>query len=292
MANRSALIAIVAALLPGCQEPPGPGSETESAPVSLGASFDPHDTGSIAGRLVWQGDIPELPQFKVYANGSYAIANQFVGEKPNPHAPRIDPHSGGIGGAVVYLKHVEPARSKPWDHPPMRVVVRSREFHVLAGDERRAVGLVRRGADVTFVNEDVTYHLVKGRGAGFFSLPLVMADRPAARRLHRAGIVELSAGAGQFWMRAHLFVDEHPYYTLTDDTGRFELKEVPAGTYELAAWMPNWHVTRVERDPEVGLVSRVIYQPAVTQTCRVTVVRGRCADTDFVWSATHFDDGH
>jgi hypothetical protein len=289
MGNRIAIAAISAALLLGCQEPPGPSGDAESVPDALAASFDPASTGSIAGCVVWEGDIPEVPPFMVYANRSYAIANQFVGEKPNPHAPQVDPLGRGVRRAVVYLNNVDKAKSRPWDHPSPRVVIRAREFQVLPGEERSIVGFVRCGSKLEFINEDLTYHLVKGRGASFFSLPLVLTDRPTARRLDRAGIVELSAGAGQFWMQAYLFVDEHPYYTLSDDTGGFELKQVPPGDYELVAWMPNWHIARLERDPEVGLVSRMIYKPPMTQTRRVTVERGQSSQTDFVWSTSHFE---
>jgi hypothetical protein len=38
------------------------------------------------------------------------------------------------------------------------------------------------------------------------------------------------------WMRAYLFVMEHPFYTVTDETGRFEIKNLPDGAYTLAIW--------------------------------------------------------
>lgn len=38
------------------------------------------------------------------------------------------------------------------------------------------------------------------------------------------------------WMKAWIFVAEHPYVTVTDPGGRFVLDDVPAGTYHLRFW--------------------------------------------------------
>jgi len=38
------------------------------------------------------------------------------------------------------------------------------------------------------------------------------------------------------WMRAYLFVMEHPYFAVTDAKGRFEIKGLPHGEFELEAW--------------------------------------------------------
>jgi len=271
----------------GCQAQPALRDEPPPA-APLAAAFKAKTTGTIAGRVTWQGELPTVTPFKAYANRAFPTANQFTGDKPNPRAPHIDRATRGLRGAVVYLRHVEPERARPWDHPPVRVAMRDREFNVEQGDRVVPIGIVRRGTEVEFVNQDVIYHQIKLRGVEFFSLPLVRADTPARRRLDQPGLVELSAGAGQFWMNAFLFVSEHPYYALTDDEGRFRLEQVPAGDYELAAWLPNWHVERFERDPEVGLVSRVAYAPPVTQASTIRVATGQTTQADIGWSAKHF----
>jgi hypothetical protein len=38
------------------------------------------------------------------------------------------------------------------------------------------------------------------------------------------------------WMSAYVGVVEHPYFAVTSDGGRFELKGLPAGTYTIEAW--------------------------------------------------------
>jgi len=38
------------------------------------------------------------------------------------------------------------------------------------------------------------------------------------------------------WMKAYVGVVAHPYYAVTTDGGKFELKSLPPGTYTLEAW--------------------------------------------------------
>ena len=38
------------------------------------------------------------------------------------------------------------------------------------------------------------------------------------------------------WMHAYVGVLDHPYFAVTHDGGKFELKDLPAGTYTVEAW--------------------------------------------------------
>jgi plastocyanin len=38
------------------------------------------------------------------------------------------------------------------------------------------------------------------------------------------------------WMKAYIVVVDHPYYSVTDENGMFELDEVPTGTYTITVW--------------------------------------------------------
>ena len=38
------------------------------------------------------------------------------------------------------------------------------------------------------------------------------------------------------WMSAHIGVLPHPFYSVTDDQGKFEIKNLPPGEYTIEAW--------------------------------------------------------
>jgi plastocyanin len=38
------------------------------------------------------------------------------------------------------------------------------------------------------------------------------------------------------WMRGYIAVFKHPYFAVTDNSGSFELKDLPPGTYTITAW--------------------------------------------------------
>jgi hypothetical protein len=48
-------------------------------------------------------------------------------------------------------------------------------------------------------------------------------------------VIGISCGAHP-WMKGHLWVFDHPYFAVTDQDGRFEIKLAPAGTQTLVLW--------------------------------------------------------
>lgn len=274
------IMALALAAAAGCRER----TESEPAPparVELGASFDVKTTGTIQGCVTWQGELPAIPRIRVHSYLDYANAGRLRGEYPNPHHPQIDAETRGVGGVVLYLRKVNASQSKPWSHEPVHVETDSENLIIVQGKQPASIGFVRRGDEATFTSRDTTYHAVRGRGADFFTLPFVAADQPTRRRLNQAGIVELSEAAGLYWRRAYLFVMEHPYAVLSDSTGKFALDQVPAGAYQLTAWLPNWRIDRKERDPETAIVSRVMFAPAVEVQRTVAVRAGATTEAAF-----------
>jgi hypothetical protein len=61
-------------------------------------------------------------------------------------------------------------------------------------------------------------------------------------------------------MNAEILVVRHPYYAVTDESGRFELTGVPPGEYEIIAWHEGWKVVRQEAVFDV-LTERRIRRP-------------------------------
>ena len=65
-------------------------------------------------------------------------------------------------------------------------------------------------------------------------------------------------------MNAEILVVSHPYYAVTDESGKFELTAVPPGQYEIVAWHEGWGVARQEASFDV-LTERRIQRPVFTE---------------------------
>jgi hypothetical protein len=237
----------------------------------LGIHFDPTSAGTLRGQVTWEGPLPAVPPI---VTRPCPIAIEGLRDRQtfeNPNAPDVDPRTRAVRNAVVFLRGVDRQRSRPWDLPPVRVEHRDRRLHVVQGASDSRVGFVRRGQPVEFVSREKLFHSLHVRGAAFFALPFPDPDQPLARSLDEKGLVQLSSGAGYYWMHACLLVDEHPYYTRTDAQGRFELAQVPPGRYEVVCWLPNWHAARQDRDPDTGLISFLHFKPPVERGQTVTV---------------------
>jgi hypothetical protein len=280
------LLAALLLTLIGCTDEPT--AETlPAAPTPTAArAFDPATTGTIEGRVTWEGPEPDVPPLLVLPDPENPDPRgRRLYKTPNPFRPLIDPESGGMRDVVVYLRHVDPERACAWPHGPALVEQVDRMLTVLQAGTRSRVGFVRRGDEMEAVNRDDEYHSLRLRGAACFALPFVEKDRISTKRLDNAGVVELTSGAGYFWMCAHLFVVEHPFYARTDAAGRFCLPDVPPGRYELACWMPSWVVRQQYRDPESALISRVVFAAPVERTLPATVTANTLESAHFAWSA-------
>jgi hypothetical protein len=252
---------LLGAVAIGCDAAP-PISPLAGPLPDAACDFNPAAAGTVTGQVLWKGDVPSVVPFDAPLS---PFAEQVGGPRrpwPNPNAPVVDRTSHGVGGAVVFLRGVDPRKAKPWDQPPVRVVMRDYQIYILQGTEART-GFVRRGDTIEMISEQPTFDSLQARGAAFFSLPFPDANQPRQRLLHQTGQVELSSAAGHFWMRGYLFVDDHPYYTRTDARGRFRLEQVPPGKYELVCWLPDWHEAAHELDGDTSLVCRLTFRAPV-----------------------------
>jgi hypothetical protein len=255
------------------REPPGPA-------VAIGSRFDPATSGMVTGTVNWVGTRPTAPLLRV---SRLSVTGSVWYDVPNPNAPRIAP-DGGIGGAVVFLRGLDPTASAPWPHLPVAVQADEKAITVHPGGR---VGFVPVGGEVEFRSASDDVLGVRARGAAFFTA--MLPDRGTGRRsFATVGRVELTSPANVYWAVADLFVCDHPFYTRTDDRGQFRFVQVPPGNYEVVAWIPGWEMVATERDPESGAVFRARYAPPAEVRVPVRVTPRGEADTRISVSPNSF----
>jgi hypothetical protein len=278
------LLMAIHLLVLGCDDTPAPVAEPLRPEVG-GERFDPARAGTISGRVVWRGPLPDVAPFRSIPEPLTDRPPPPARIWPNPNAPIINQPTSGVVGAVVWLKEVDPAIARPWDLPAVRVEIKGQQFHVLQGTSDGRTGFVRPHNDTAMVSRDPIFHAVQARGldsslsgqSAFFTCMLPDPNQVVSRRMAGPEVVELTSGCGYFWMRAYLFVCPHPYLARTDEQGRFTLPGVPEGKYDIVAWHPNWRVRETLRNTDTMRVQQVQYGAALECKKTIDVEAGRTA---------------
>jgi hypothetical protein len=164
---------------------------------------------------------------------------------------------GGVANTVVFLKNI--SSGKAMDLPEPRRFLDQKhcryEPHIL---------LVPQGGELQMKSSDATLHTVHMEGAASYNLPFPFVNRITARNMNTAGVATVRCNGGHVWMNAEIVVAPHPYYVVTDESGKFELTDVPPGEYEIAAWHEGWGLVRRENAFDV-LSQQRIQRPVFTE---------------------------
>lgn len=164
---------------------------------------------------------------------------------------------GALANAVVYLKDI--SSGKPLDKAAKASLDNKGCTYV------PHVSVVPVGSTLTIGNRDNVLHNTHALIGSdtLFNVALPLPGMQIPQTMKKPGIVNVKCDAGHTWMAATIYVIEHPYYAVTDASGKFELKDVPPGTYTLVAW----------------------HESLGTQEQKVTVAAGKPAAASFTFAA-------
>ena len=136
-------------------------------------------------------------------------------------------------------------------------------------------------------SSDPVLHTIHMDGAATYNLPFPFTNRAVSRTMQSPGLVNIKCNGGHAWMNAEIMVAPHPYYAVTDESGKFELTNVPPGEYEIVAWHEGWGLLRQQAAFDV-LTQRKIQRPVFNDPRiwqnRVTVDKNETAVVKFVLS--------
>jgi plastocyanin len=95
---------------------------------------------------------------------------------------------------------------------------------------------ITTGTSVDFPNSDKFYHNVFSLSKGSrFDLGRYAAGHSRSARFDRPGIVRVFCDIHSH-MNAFILVFSHPFFAMTDGDGRYQIGNVPPGTYNVIAW--------------------------------------------------------
>lgn len=181
------------------------------AALPAGQSFE---TGRVIGRVRLTTKLPRKPL------ASTAYPRRTVGDHEAPSLPEIR-------NVVVYLKDAMYRGALPARHAELRQEHETFLPHTVA---------ITRGSSVTFPNGDPFFHNVFSLSrAANFNLGRYERGQSRAREFTKAGTVKVYCDIHSH-MSATILVFDHPYFTIPELDGSFELPAVPAGVYTIVGW--------------------------------------------------------
>jgi len=204
------------------------GTDTTPAPVQQTGTkrVDASSAGSVAGRVRFEGDAPAPAVIRTSADAACA-----QGGAPMLDESLVVDASGGLKNAFVYVK--DGLGDYIFDVPAAPVVLDQKgckyEPHVFG---------VRVGQRVEVVNSDPTLHNVHAipqKNEEFNQgMPLQGMKLNQTFTAPEIGVPFKCDVHG--WMSSYAGIVAHPYFAVTDASGRFSLDGLPAGTYTIEVW--------------------------------------------------------
>ncbi|MGR3220593.1 MAG: carboxypeptidase regulatory-like domain-containing protein [Candidatus Anammoxibacter sp.] len=119
---------------------------------------------------------------------------------------------------------------------------------------------ILKGTIVDFVNTDAWHNVYSPeQSVTPFNLGTFAPGLTRSMKFENIGVAPVTDFMHSE-MRTYIIVLGNPYFSVTDKTGRYEIKDVPVGTYSLRVWNEKQY----------------------TDTQKITVVSGRVNSLDFV----------
>jgi plastocyanin len=224
-----------------------------SGPPPGAQRVDESKAGSLAGRVVLDGTAPANPPIKMSAD-PFCISQ-------NPNGATSETFvvaNGGLENVFVYVK--DGLGNYYFDTPtePVKLDQQGCRYHP------HVLG-VRTGQPLEIVNSDSTMHNVHALPDANREFNLGQAiQHQADKRTFTAKEVMVRFKCDVHgWMQAFVGVMDNPYFAVTHDGGKFELKNLPPGAYTVEAW----------------------HEKLGTQTQKVTVGEKQAAEITFTFKA-------
>ena len=180
--------------------------------------------GTIAGTIGFTGTAPKVEKLKRTSDPVCAK------KEMNDETVMLSKDGKGVVNAVVRIKGGPAAKTVPTD--PVAVDQTDCMY-------RPRVQTAVEGQKVMIRNDDGTLHNVHAYGV---KPSFNQAQPPKSKPIEKAFTREPNNDVVTFkcdvhpWMRGYVVYSKSPYFAVSKEDGKFEIKDVPAGSYTVEAW--------------------------------------------------------
>jgi len=208
-----------------------------------GRSALPEEAFTVSGTVTVNAALVPKPRAVALAPACAAIAGGPLFEEER----RVD-KDGGVPGAIVHVKRGLEGRT--FERPAEKAVIRTRGHRLVP-----AVLGIRAGQELTIRNEDDHAYCVHALPFENkeFNVGLPKRGVEFTKRFDKAELPIRIKDDCHPWMGAWIGVFSHPYFAVTDASGKFEIKGLPPGRYVLELWHPRYSTLTQEIDLKAAL---------------------------------------
>jgi plastocyanin len=263
MRLRSAWVGVLGVALAGTIACGGGSKEASSSSADAsspagtpgGEKVDTSKAGSVKGGVMLDGAAPKNEAIKMNADPV------CVRENKSPQfqeAYTVGDDGKALANVFVYVK--DGLGNYIYDTPtePARIDQKECRYHP------HVFGM-RVGQPLEILNSDPTLHNIHAlpKGNSEFNTGQPIQNMKTTHTFDKPEVMVPFKCDVHGWMNAYVGVLNHPYYAVTDKSGKFELKDLPAGTYTIEAW----------------------HEKLGTQEQKVTLAEKESKDVDFTFKA-------
>ncbi len=185
--------------------------------------------GTVSGKISFSGAKPSLPKIKM--NADPKCVKMHGGKDVDAEAVVIN-GNGTLKNVFIYVKSGLAAGGK---YPiPANTVTFDQQGctyhpHVLG---------MMVGQKIEIKNSDPTLHNVHSlaKNTKGFNVAQPKQGMKMQQVFEKPEVMVKVKCEVHNWMSAYIGVLDNPFFAVSDDKGSFEIKNLPAGTYEIEAW--------------------------------------------------------
>ena len=181
--------------------------------------------GSLSGRVNFQGKAPKKKTLKMDADPVCGTAHKT----PPYRQSFIINEEGYLKNVMVYLKDV---KYEGQTSETQAVIDQNGCMY-----SPHVQGMML-GQELLIKNSDATLHNIHGMpklNSEFnFAMPKVVKEK--AIKIDKPEHAIYIKCDVHPWMKSYISVFDHPFFAVTDDTGHYQIDNIPPGTYEVIAW--------------------------------------------------------
>lgn len=191
------------------------------------------DWGTLSGRFVFEGDIPEAAALRVTTDAEFCGPFGLVDE-----SLVVNPDNRGIANIVVFL-YLSSSDTPPEAHPDY---AESAEANVVLDNNQcrfsPRISIVRTSQTLVLGNQDRVAHNSNIAAVNSRQInPLIAPGRTVEHQFSAIERLPIKINCAIHpWMAGYIVVKDHPYVAVTDADGHFEIPNLPVGERTIQVW--------------------------------------------------------